>query len=46
MFYTKPEVLDTQSAQECIKGHNKEMSLDDSGHIGVQGTSAAYESDE
>jgi hypothetical protein len=46
MVYAKPEVLDTQSAQGCIKGHNKEMALDDSGHIGVQGTSTAYESDE
>ncbi len=46
MTYTKPEVLDMQSAQECIQGSNKEMAFDDSGHIGVKGTSTAYESDE
>jgi hypothetical protein len=46
MNYTKPEILDTQSAQECIKGNNKQMALDDSGIPHVQGTSAAYESDE
>jgi hypothetical protein len=46
MVYTKPQILDTRCAQECIKGQNKSIDLDDSGHFGVQGTPAAYESDE
>lgn len=46
MNYTKPEVLDTCSAQVCIKGTNKEMARDDNGIPPVHGTTAAYESDE
>ena len=43
MAYTKPTILDTRSAQEAIKGHNKLIEMADAG---VQGTSTAYEADE
>jgi hypothetical protein len=46
MIYTKPQILDSCRAHECIKGHNKFIQLDDSGHEGVIGTPAAYEADE
>jgi hypothetical protein len=46
MTYSKPQVLDTRIAQECIKGMDKQTDLDDNHRIGVQGTAAAYESDE
>ena len=46
MTYTKPQILDTCDAYECIKGQNKFIELDDSGSQGVQGTPAAYEADE
>jgi len=46
MIYTKPQILDSCRAHESIKGHNKFIQSDDSGHHGVQGTPAAYEADE
>jgi hypothetical protein len=46
MTYTKPQILDSCDAHECIRGHNKFIASDDNGHQGVQGTPAAYEADE
>jgi|GEM_PF-6654835 hypothetical protein len=46
MIYTKPQILDSCPANECIKGQNKFIELDDNGSLGVQGTPAAYEADE
>jgi hypothetical protein len=46
MTYTKPQILDSSDALECIKGQNKFIASDDSGHQGVLGTPAAYEADE
>jgi hypothetical protein len=46
MVYIKPEVLDTRNAQECVKGQDKAIDLDDNGNHHVVGTAAAYEADE
>jgi hypothetical protein len=46
MIYTKPQILDSCRAHECIKGQNKFIELDDSGREGVVGTPGAYEADE
>ena len=46
MIYTKPQILDSRRAQECIKGHNKPIDFDDSNQLGVPGTTGAYEADE
>jgi hypothetical protein len=43
MTYTKPQILDSCDAHECIKGQNKFILTEDHGN---QGTPAAYESDE
>jgi hypothetical protein len=46
MIYTKPQILDSCRAHECIQSHNKFMDSIDGGHEGVQGTATAYEADE
>jgi hypothetical protein len=46
MTYTKPQILDSCKAYDCIKGQNKSILTDDSGNQHLVGTPAAYEADE
>jgi hypothetical protein len=46
MIYTKPQILDSCRAHECIKGNWKLSERDDGGQAGVIGTPNAYEADE
>jgi|HubBroStandDraft_1064217.scaffolds.fasta_scaffold05365_8 hypothetical protein len=46
MIYTKPQILDSCRAHECINGVWKLSERDDGGHAGVIGTPNAYEADE
>ena len=46
MIYTKPQILDSCCAHECIKGQDKPTDNDDNGHPGFPGTAGAYEADE
>jgi hypothetical protein len=46
MIYTKPQILDSCLAHECIKGQDKPIDFDDSNQLGVPGTTGAYEADE
>jgi hypothetical protein len=46
MLYTKPQILDSCRAHECVLGIDKHLELVESGSPGMLGTPAAYEADE